>query len=499
MSLPDWNDLSRPCGRAALRRPVPWAYAGVSASGWAIVFMLIVVGGCDRSSQTTLPEPAARASDRVETASPAPPRDATPLPPHGGSPNGSAPNGSAPNGSAAVGGGADDRVVPPTGFAASHPIDRTVEGQLYRRAVAALDAGEPDVAEQIRVRLADHPQFSILADAIGAFQLVRAGEPESALEQATAISRVPVMQAESYVIAAEAFRVQGRLADAIAALQEATGQHPSHLRAHRWLGAIYFDTGAMRAAVTHLRKVADLDPRDYRSLRLAGLIHRDYQQFDQAIDDYRAALRRSPAEPMASEIRLELADALREQREIGEAIRVLEECRPSADVQAVLAACHEAAGDDDAALRATEATLADQPGHAQGNLIRGRILAARRDWGAAISHLRVAVEAEPSDHEPRFLLGRALLQSGNREEGEAEIRRSTELKEWKLELAELHLQAIDRPEDAQIRMRMGLLAERMGRPQTALGWYRAAAGLDPELEAAGEAISRLRSTSAATP
>ena len=452
--------------------------------------MLFLAGGCDRSSEQVSPQPAAMASDRIETAATDPAGGAAPLPPREGPRDGGTPDSR---------GTPDDRGSPPAGFDDSHPIDRTAEGQLYRRAVAALDAGEPDVAEQIRVRLAGHPQFSILADAIGGFQLVRAGDPERALERATLISRVPVMRAESYVIAAEAFRLQGRLTDAIAALEEAIGQHPGHLRAHRWLGAIYFDTGAMRAAVTHLRKVADLDPRDHRSLRLAGLIHRDYQQFDQAIDDYRAALRRSPAEPLASEIRLELADCLREQREIGEAFQILDQCLPSADVHAVRAACHEAAGDEEAAIRETEATLADQPRHARGNLIRGRILAARRDWDEAISHLRVAVEAEPSDHEPRFLLGRALLQSGNREQGEAEIRRSTELKEWKLELAELHLQAIDRPEDAQIRMRMGLLAERMGRPRTALGWYRAAAGLDPELAEAGEAISRLRSTSAATP
>lgn len=471
--------------------------SGVARFGSIIVTLSVALGGCDRSAERAIPERPVLAPGRVATSPPAP--AATPRPTRDGGATDDVPDGGLPNGDDATAAGRERQAPSLAGSDASHPIDQTVEGQLYRRAVAALDAGEPDIAEQIRVRLADHPQFSILADAIAAFQSVRAGEPDRALRQATLISQVPVMQAESYVIAAEAFRVQGRLADAIAALKEAIGRHPGHLRAHRWLGAIYFDTGAMRDAVTHLRKVADLDPQDYRSRRLAGLIHRDYQQFDEAIDDYRAALRRSPAEPLASEIRLELADCLREQREIGEAFQILDQCLPSADVHAVRAACHEAAGDEEAALRETEATLADQPRHARGNLIRGRILAARRDWDEAISHLRVAVEAEPSDHEPRFLLGRALLQSGNREQGEAEIRRSTELKDWKLELAELHLRAIDRPGDAQIRMRMGLLAERLGRPRTALGWYRAAAGLDPELAEAGEAISRLRSTSAAPP
>lgn len=374
---------------------------------------------------------------------------------------------------------------------ASHPIDAMPEGQLYRRAIAALDANRWEQAEQLREQLAKHPQVSILAEAIAALELAKRGKYETALEKASEISRVPVMQAEAYMIASEVFRAQGRWADAIGTLQNALEIHPGHLRAHRWLGAIYYDTGAMKLAVEHLRTVAELDPTDYRALRLAGLIHYDYQQFEEAIRDYRAALQRPMPPDMESEVRIRLADSLREQRNVAEALMVLDDASPSADMFAAEAACHEANGHEQQALQAANRAIEQDPAHPRAHLIAGRILLIRRDGERAIGHLKIAVDADPTDHEPRFLLGRSLLLAGETEAAQAELERSTELKEWTLELAEMHLQAIERPADVELRVRMGKLAEQLGRPQTAVGWYRAALGLDPNHAAAAEALQTL--------
>ncbi len=372
-----------------------------------------------------------------------------------------------------------------------HPIDRLAEGSTYRAAIAALDAGDLVSAEKLRAQLASHPQYGVLADAIAGFALVKQGRPKEAIAVAEQVSKIPVMQAEAYLIAGEAFHSQRLWADAIGAFRGALETHPDHVRAHRWLGAILYDTGAMWEAVKHLRTVADLDAQDYRVLRLSGLIHYDYQQYDEAVEDYRRALQRPLPEPMEIEVRLELADSLRELRKHDEALAVLQACPPSAAVHAMRAVCYESAGEEAKAFASAQRALELEPRHPRANLAAGRLQLARREWTEAVEHLKIAVEADPTAHEPRFLLGRALLQAGQRELGQAELDQSTKLKEMALELAELHIEAIAKPADAALRMRMGRLAERLGRQRAALTWYRAALGLDPELSEASEAIKRL--------
>lgn len=388
--------------------------------------------------------------------------------------------------------GAPDPAPPPTATTSSDPIDQLEEGHLYRRALEALDEGDDARAEEIRRRLASHPQYAVLAEAIVATALAKQGSHAEALRVAEQISTVPVMRAEAFMIAGEVFRAQGRWSEAIGAFRSALDIHPQHRRAHRWLGALYHDTGAMQLAISHLRNAADLDPSDYRVLRLAGLINYEYQNFEEAVRDYRRALERSPPQQMEIEIRLELADSLRELRQSDTALAILEPCRKSADVLAMRAACHEAGGDLQLALDAAQRAVELAPRHPQANFILGRIYLSERAWEKALPHLRTAVEMSPTDHEPRFLLGRALLQTGDAEEGQEQLERSTELKELFLEMAELHIRAIEHPDDASLRVQLGKLAEQLGRPSLALTWYRAALGLQPADAEAAQAIERLQ-------
>jgi len=374
----------------------------------------------------------------------------------------------------------------------SHPIDQTPPGRAYRLALRALDNGDRETAAAIRQRLEGHPQYGVLARAIEANVLAQQGARETALRQAEAISRVPVMRAEAYVIAGRVFHEDGNWTQAIGAYRDALESHPNNVRAHRWLGVIYHDAGAMRLAVEHLRKVAALDPKDFRSLRLAGLIHHDYQNFEEAVVDYYAVLARQPPAGMETEVRVELADSLRELRRIDEALELLAACDDDAAVLTARAACWEAQGELAEAEAAAQQAVKEAPEDPEALFVYGRILLLQREFAAAIEVLQRAVEADPSDHEPRFLLGRALLQSGRTEEGQAELARSKELKQIFLEMAELHLEAIEQPQDAGVRLQLAEHAEQLGRPQIARGWYEAALGLDPGSEVAQAALERLR-------
>lgn len=372
-----------------------------------------------------------------------------------------------------------------------HPLDQVPQGLLYRRAITAIDEGRLEEADRVRQQLKDHPQFSVLSDAIAGFLLAKAGRSEAAISIAESISRVPVMRVESYLLAGQAFHIQGDWSAAIQAFRGAVSEYKDCVRAHRWLGAILYDTGAMWEAVEHLRTVSRLDRLDTRSLRLAGLIHHDYQQYEEAVRDYRQLLNRSPEAVLAREVRIELANALRELRRYADALDTLAALPDDATVLAARGACHEAAGDIDLAMQVASQAIGLDPRHAHANLIVGRIDHANRRWSEAVERLRIAVEVDPSGHESRFLLGRCLLQAGQTSAGEAEIERATQMRELTLKLAELHLEAIARPSDVDLRLQLGRLAEQLGRKNAAATWYRAALGLQPDHAEAAAAVQRI--------
>ncbi len=48
--------------------------------------------------------------------------------------------------------------------------------------------------------------------------------------------------------------------------EEALRANPECVAAHRWLGVLYYDLGAMDAAMLHLGSVSRLAPDDYRAI-----------------------------------------------------------------------------------------------------------------------------------------------------------------------------------------------------------------------------------------
>ena len=371
------------------------------------------------------------------------------------------------------------------------PIDELPEGKLYRTALDRMDIGDLKFAAGIRDQLLQHPVYHPLGGALRGMLQAHHGETQAALDAATELSRIPMMVTESYMVAAEAFRHEGKWGEAIACLTNAVEQNPGHARAHRWLGIIYYDTGAMKLATNHLRSAADIDVQDYSVLRLSGLIHRDYQAYESAVEDYRRALRRKPSPQVEQQIRVELADSLRELRKVDEALAVLGEGKNTAETMVTRAACLESQGKNELALAETKQALELSPSNRQALTICGRLLMSERKFSEALPYLKRAVVEDAADHEARFLLGRCLVQSGDVERGKAEIERSTETKELFLKISELHLKAVEEPRNVQIRMQLGAATEQLGRPRSALGWYRAVLGLEPDNEQAAKALERL--------
>lgn len=361
---------------------------------------------------------------------------------------------------------------------ARHPIDTIPEGEDYHRALEAIEHGDVPIARQIAARLAAHPTYSPLARAIHAYESVHQDDYHSALQMAEELSTIPVMRREAYVIAGEVFQRKGQWMAALDAFQQALKEDPNCLRAHRWLAVLYYDTGAMRLATNHLRRVAELDSRDTRSLMLSGRIFADYEQFSDAIEDYQKVLQRelSIADEMA--VRLELADALIHLRRLDEAQDVLSQCPTDLPAtMALRASLAEAIGDLEMARDLAAEAFRRSPDNIKAQLILGRVLVAMEAWESAIEVLRQAVNSHPYDHRFRTLLGRSLISSGRDVEGKQEIARATELKDLFLQFADLHQEAIRHPHDANIRKTLAEYARRLGKMELAAAWERAAEAL----------------------
>lgn len=374
-----------------------------------------------------------------------------------------------------------------------HPIDQVPQGKRFRQASAAVDRGDFNEAERIGSELAADSQYNVLSSAVQGLILAKKGNLDEALRIAEKISTVPVMQSEAYVIAGEVFQRQNRLNEALDAFQNALKLNPRHVRANLWLGAIYYDTGAMRLATNHLRKAAELDPVDVNSLLLSAKIFKEYEQFDEAIRDYRELLTRSLKNDVQLLVRINLAECLIAIRDLGEARITIQNCMESPKVLATRSAIEELAGDNSAALELAQSVLNQSPSDRAAGLVAGRILLVQRDWNVALPLLERLTKSLPYDHEPRLLYGRALVGSGDKVRGESEIGKATELKDTFLKFADLHQEAIKRPKDAVLRVEIGRLAEQLGKLGLAQNWYRAAVGLDDQNAEAAAALKRMNS------
>lgn len=375
--------------------------------------------------------------------------------------------------------------------ARGHPIDSLPQGRRYRAAVRAIDQGDLSSAERIRTELNADAHYNSLATAITAMLLIKQDKLNDALHLAEEISAIPVMQAEAYVIAGEIFQRQNRLSEASVAFEKAIEIDPQHSRAHRWLGIVYYDTGAMRLATNHLRLATQFEPAEPNSLLLSAKIFQEYEQYAEAIEDYVQLLKRVQSPKMEAQVRVKLAECYLALRKLPEARETLVGCPPAPQVLAIKASIAESDGDSGAAVSLARNAIEQSPSNRTAGMVLGRIYSSERRWQDALNVLENLVRESPYDHEPRMLLGRALIGAGEVAQGKSEVKAATQLKDSFLKFADLHQEAIKHPYDAKVRVELGNLARQLGKQRLAKSWYLSAIGLDPTHEGARQALGEL--------
>jgi choline-sulfatase len=140
-----------------------------------------------------------------------------------------------------------------------------------------------------------------------------------------------------------------------------------------------------------------------------------------AITTLEAVLRSDPPNPQAH-LRLGYAEMGRNRCDRAEPHfrTALASGLPSADAGLGLAQCLMQAGNVSAATLALEAASRAEPGNPVVEANLGLISLQNRDFQAAITRLRAALQADPEMHEARFALARALASAGDRGAAAAE-------------------------------------------------------------------------------
>ena len=166
----------------------------------------------------------------------------------------------------------------------------------FLRGLEALDHGDwRTVSQQIeflRQRPRDADRLRILRGGL----LLRTGDYTSATRELSRVQPTSTFREQAALLICEALYFSKRWSDAEALALEVLSKNPDQVDAHRWLGAIYYDLGAMQEAENHLTRLAQLAPLDYSPLRMLGLIHKDFERYKEAITDYQKALVRHPPE-----------------------------------------------------------------------------------------------------------------------------------------------------------------------------------------------------------
>jgi tetratricopeptide (TPR) repeat protein len=281
---------------------------------------------------------------------------------------------------------------------------------------------------------------------------------------------------------------QNRPGEAQQALEFVVSKRKDHVEAHRGLALLYYRQRALTKAITHLQRVAELDPDDGRSHRLMGLIYRDLKQYALAVDCYRDALERgfpdNNDDQHPARIRKELAECLVRLSRYDEALQVIEALDPlpadAAAVEALRVECLHGLNRSAEARKALEQGLADYAGCVELLRIGATLYLGAGEKEKALPLLgRLADNLDRLDFEGRTRLAEDYEHLGRKAEAAEQRQLAERAQRLLAELSDCFKEALDRPADAAIRLRIAKLCDELGRRQEAEQWRKSAADCPP--------------------
>lgn len=364
--------------------------------------------------------------------------------------------------------------------------------RYFERGMRAIKENDKGLLQSAVNSLAGNKEFQLHHKFLQAKLAMLEGDLPNAMMLASGARQHPDLSLEAGVLAGEAAYKLGAAGNAKLFWEEALRVDGEYIPAHQWMGVLYYDLGAMDKAMVHLQAVSRLSPSDYRPDRLMGLMNRDYERPEIAIPHYQESLRRAPQQPDANEVRMEMAECHLKLREYEVALKVLDQCAESSKKLLLRARCLLNVGLLDEARQLAKSLLNIQDTQRVEALqLNAEIALADSNSEQAANLLRKAIEADPYNHSVRTQLAQVLGRLGQTEASREQTEQAKQLQEVWQKFSDLQIEAIDRPTDFEIRFEIGQLASKLGKPQLAEVWFKAALAINPGMRAAADALREM--------
>ncbi len=313
--------------------------------------------------------------------------------------------------------------------------------------------------------------------------LLRTGNAPDALPELLKAEQDERLREPAWLLLCESHYVIKNLRLAVKFANAVLSLNPEQPEAHRWLGAIYFDLGAMSLAETHLKTLAELTPNDYSPHRLLGLIHGDFEQFKVAIADYHQALQRNPPKPVELEIRRELAKSLIHMNEFSQGLETLQADWPTDEVRArtLRAECLWTLSRPDEARQELAIAEKHDPRNVPLLQLKASIAFTESRPDDAIRFLEQAAEIEPVNDRTFMDLSAAYRRLGKTELADQFLEKRNVARGLFEQMVKLNRRAVEEPNNSEIRRQLAEICLKLGKPQLAATWREAARAMDAEL------------------
>lgn len=305
-------------------------------------------------------------------------------------------------------------------------------------------------------------------------------QPESAIEELNQIRDEGAIRLRAAALCGRCLLDLGANQEAERAFLFVISEDRDNIDAHRGLATIAFDLGQMNRALAHLEQVIRLDPNDARPHRMLAEVLREANDVKNAEMEYREALRigNGLSETAIEEVRFGLVECLLRLRLFTEAVAKLDEfAAGKPETVAVQGARVEAlrgAGRRQEAIAVADRALAEYPGGPFFRL-RGQFYLEDGDAKAAIPLLERAVEMNPKHYQSCYMLAQAYAADNRKADAERTNAKAEALRKDQHLESDLVFEAIEKPTDPVVRLKLAELHERNGEPEAAARWRKAAA------------------------
>jgi tetratricopeptide (TPR) repeat protein len=104
----------------------------------------------------------------------------------------------------------------------------------------------------------------------------------------------------------------------------------------------------------------------------------------------------------------------------------------------------------------------------------------------------LVVEQSPKNDVGHYRLALAYNKLGEPVLAQTHADQAEIWKEKRLKFSEMHMEAVNRPLDAELRVQIGQAALELDRPELAQNWFQAALAINPQHPSAAEGLAKAR-------